>query len=194
MTDEEKAAQEAKEAANKAAQVKEPTIENLLADLGLPEKHQKLLVGVVGGLADSLAQINKRLASLEDGKQGADPALFAGLEPQQRYEILMAQAAAPAQAAQTQMWQSLLAGARGGGGGGSELDQLAASAEKIKGLRSVLLPEASSLQIAMERAQMAQMMAQTRLMNKVAGRETDSYLDRLQEDLTKPEEGVAETG
>ena len=60
-------------------------------------------------------------------------------------------------------------------------------------LRSVIFPEPTALQMAMEKANVAQVLAQTRLMNKVSGKETDKYLDNLEKELIgRPETEVEE--
>jgi len=162
----------------------ELTIEDLLKDLPLKEEQKALLVRVIGGVAESLTQINTRLESLEKQPAAAtdNPDIYAGLSPEQRYQVLMAKAAAPAAAAQQGLLQALLSRA-GGGGGGGDLAALAKSAESIQSLRAILMPAASPLQIAMEKAQVSQILAQTRLMNKVSGKSTDAYLDKITSDL-----------
>jgi len=47
------------------------------------------------------------------------------------------------------------------------------------------MPEPSPLQTAMEKANIQQMLAQTRLMNKVAGKQTSEYLDKLEKDIAE---------
>ncbi|GAI83481.1 unnamed protein product [marine sediment metagenome] len=103
---------------------------------------------------------------------------------------MMAKASGPAAEAQQGLLQALLTRSGGGGGGGSgggDLAALAKSAESIQALRSILTPEASPIQIAMERAQVSQIISQTRLMNKVAGKETSDYLDKLEKSLADQE-------
>lgn len=161
---------------------KEPTIEDLLTELPLSDQQKKAVVALLGGLASNLSQINKRLETLETRGDSTAPELFEDLSPEQKYNILMAKYAAPAQAAQTGMLQSLL-GAAGGGGGSSEIDQLLKSGERIKALRDAFTPEPTPLQIAMEKANIASVMAQTRLMNRVTGKQTDTVLDKLETEL-----------
>lgn len=168
---------------------KEPTFEDLMADLPLSDKSKKVVAALFGGLASNLTQINNRLATLETKGDSTDPSFLEGLTQEQKYNILMAKYAAPAQAAQTSMLQTILGSARGGGGGvggggGSEIDRFLSSADKIKALKDVFSPEPSPVQIAMEKAQVASVLAQTRLMNKVAGKQTTEYLDKLEKDLT----------
>ncbi|MBA7507415.1 hypothetical protein ES706_06134 [subsurface metagenome] len=160
----------------------EPTIEDLLKDLPLKEEQKALLARVLGGVATNLSQINTRLESLEKQPAADNPDLYAGLNAEQKYQVLMAKASAPAAAAQQGLLQALLARSTGGSGGG-DLAALAKSAESIQALRTILAPEASPIQIAMERAQVSQIISQTRLMNKVAGKETSDYLDKLEKSL-----------
>ena len=167
-------------------ETKEPTIEELLNELPLKDEHKQLLVKLVSGMAGSLQAINARLDSVEKQPAADNPDLYSGLTADQKYQVLMAKASAPAAAAQQQLWQSLLS--RAGGGSGGDLAALAKSAESIQALRTILTPEASPIQIAMERAQVSQIISQTRLMNKVAGKETSDYLDKLEKSLT--EEGA----
>jgi len=162
-------------------ETREPTFEELLNELPLKDEHKALLARVIGGIATSLNEISTRLDNL--GKQPAaeNPDIYAGLSAEQKYQVMMARATAPATAAQTQIWQALVSGLRGGGG--SDFSNLVKSAETIRSLRSVIFPEPTPLQIAMEKAQVAQVLAQTRLMNKVAGKATSDYLDKIEEEL-----------
>jgi len=163
-------------------ETQEPTIEDLLKDLPLKEEQKALLARVIGGVATNLSQINTRLESLEKQPAADNPDLYAGLSAEQKYQVLMAKASAPAAAAQQGLLQALLSRSTGGSGGG-DLAALAKSAESIQALRTILSPEASPIQQAMERAQVTQIIAQTRLMNKVAGKETSDYLDKLEKSL-----------
>lgn len=160
----------------------EPTIEDLLKDLPLKEEQKALLAKVIGGVVVSLNQINTRLDTLEKQPAADNPDLYAGLSAEQKYQVLMAKASAPAAAAQQGLLQALLARSSSGGGGG-DLAALAKSAESIQSLRTILIPEASPLQVAMEKAQVSQLLAQTRLMNKVAGKATSDYLDNIEKEL-----------
>ena len=160
----------------------EPTIDELLNELPLKDEHKQLLVKLVSGMAGSLQAIDARLDSVEKQPAADNPDLYSGLTADQKYQVLMAKASAPAAAAQQQLWQSLLS--RAGGGSGGDLAALAKSAESIQALRAILTPEASPIQIAMERAQVSQIISQTRLMNKVAGKETSDYLDKLEKTLS----------
>jgi len=179
---EEAEAARAEAEAKAAAEEKEPVIEDLLDELPLSEKSKKMVAALLGGLASNLTQINKRIEAMESSGDSTAPELFDGLSPEQKYNILMAKYAAPAQAAQSGIWELLLSRA-GGGGGGGEIDTLLKSGEKIKALRDAFSPEPSAVQVAMEKANVAQVIAQTRLMNKVAGKQTDSFLDNISKDL-----------
>ena len=159
----------------------EPTIEDLLKDLPLKEEQKALLAKVIGGVVVNLNQINTRLDTLEKQPATENPDIYSGLNPDQKYQVMMAKASAPAAAAQQGLLQALLS--RSSGGGGGDLAALAKSAESIQALRTILTPEASPIQIAMERAQVSQIISQTRLMNKVAGKETSDYLDKLEKSL-----------
>lgn len=167
-------------------ETKEPTIDELLNELPLKDEHKQLLVKLVSGIAGSLQAIDARLDSVEKQPAADNPDIYSGLSPDQKYQVLMARAAAPAAAAQQGLFQALLSRA-GGGSGGGDLAALAKSAESIQALRAILTPEASPIQVAMERAQVSQIISQTRLMNKVAGKETSDYLDKLEKSLAEEE-------
>lgn len=162
----------------------QPDLETLLKKL--PEKYQPVIRHLVTGVFSSLVQTNERLAALEKKPTEApdQPGMFEGMTSEQRYNVLIARAQAPAAEAQMQLYQGLLGGLKGGNTGGGGIDSLLASAEKIKALRELIMPEPSALQMMMEKAQASQIIAQTRLMNKVAGKETSSYLDKLEKELT----------
>jgi len=162
-------------------ETQEPNIEDLLKDLPLKQEHKELLARVIGGVATNLNLINTRLETLENQPAADHPGLYDGLSPEQKYQVLMAKASAPAAAAQQGLLQALLS--RSGGGGGGDLAALVKSADSIQALRSILTPAATPLQIAMEKAQVSQLIAQTRLMNKVAGKSTDAYLDKIASEL-----------
>ena len=166
-------------------ETQEPTIEDLLKDLPLKEEQKVLLARVIGGVATNLTQINTRLESLEKQPAADNPDLYAGLNAEQKYQVLIAKASAPAAAAQQGLLQALLSRSGSGGGSGGDLAALAKSAESIQALRTILSPPASPIQIAMERAQVSQIISQTRLMNKVAGKETGDYLDKLEKSLAE---------
>ena len=160
-------------------ETQEPTIEDLLKDLPLKEEHKALLARVIGGVATNLTQINNRLETLEKQPAADNPDLYAGLSADQKYQVMIAKASAPAAAAQQGLLQSLLSRSSGGG----DLSSLLKSAETIQSLRSVLFPAPTPLQLAMEKAQVSQLLAQTRLMNKVAGKATSDYLDKIEKEL-----------
>ena len=164
-------------------QTEQPDLESMIKEL--PEKFQPMFRHLVTGVFQSLVQTNERLAALESKPaQAADqPGMFEGMTTEQRYQILLTRAQAPAAQAQMGLYQALLGGLKGGNTGGG-IDSLLASAEKIQALRTLIIPEPSSLQVMMEKAQVSQLMAQTRLMNKVAGKETSTYLDKLEKELT----------
>ena len=166
----------------------ETTIEDLLEGLPIKKEQKELLARVIGGVATNLDNINTRLDGLEKQPAPAadNPGLYDGLSAEQKYQVLMAKASAPAAAAQQSLLQAMLT--RSGGGGGGDLAALAKSAESIQALRNILTPEASPLQLVMEKTQVAQMIAQTRLMNKVAGKETSDYLEKLEKSLSGGEE------
>ncbi len=166
-----------------AAETQEPTIEDLLKDLPLKEEQKALLAKVIGGVVVSLNQLNTRLDTLETQPAADNPDLYSGLSAEQKYQVLMAKASGPAAAAQQSLLQALVTGSRGGGSGGGDLAALAKSAESIQSLRTILIPEASPLQVAMEKAQVSQLLAQTRLMNRVAGKATSDYLDNIEKEL-----------
>ncbi|MBA7612456.1 hypothetical protein ES703_19692 [subsurface metagenome] len=172
------------------------TLEDMLKELPIPEKYKAVVQTLVAGILNSMVQINDRLAGLESKAPAAQdtPGAFEGLSAEQRYNILYARASAPAAEAQMQLYQGLLTGMRGGnsggGGGGGDLATLAKSAESIQALRTILIPEASPLQVAMEKAQVSQLLAQTRLMNKVAGKATSNYLDKLESEIEGGVEGA----
>ncbi|MBA7528303.1 hypothetical protein ES705_20486 [subsurface metagenome] len=165
----------------------QPTIEDLLKDMPLKEEQKTLLAKVIGGVVVNLNQINTRLDTMEKQPAAENPDIYSGLNPDQKYQVMMAKASAPAAAAQQGLLQALLSRSSGGGGGGGDLAALAKSAESIQALRTILTPEASPIQQAMERAQVSQIISQTRLMNKVAGKETSDYLDKLEKSLADQE-------
>lgn len=163
---------------------KELTVEDLLKDLPLGEEQKKLLAGVINGVAVNLNQINTRLENLEKQPAQESSDIYEGLSADQKYQVMMAKATAPAAAQQQGLLQALLSRA-GGSSGGGDLTGLVKSAETIQALRTVIFPEPTALQMAMEKAQVAQVLAQTRLMNKVAGRATSDYLDELEKEIGK---------
>ncbi|MBA7608636.1 hypothetical protein ES703_15815 [subsurface metagenome] len=159
------------------------TLEDTLNELPIPEKHKAVLTTLFTGMLQSMVQVNERITALESKPAVQDsPGAFEGLDAEQRYKILMARASAPAAQAQMELAKGLLAGVRGGNSGGG-LDELIKSAKGLSSLRDLLMPEPSALQMAMEKAQIQQTLAQTRLMNKVVGRESNVYLDKLEASL-----------
>jgi len=169
---------------------KEPTAEDLLAELPLSDKSKKVVTALLTGLVNNLTQINTRLDNMEKQPAPENPDIYEGLSADQKYQVMMARAAAPAQAAQQGLLQALLS--RAGSGGGSEIDQLVTNAERIKVFRDIFSPAPTAVQVAMEKAQISSVIAQTRLMNKVAGKETDKYLDALAAELVGGETGGEE--
>jgi len=172
----------------------EPTLDDLLSELKLSDQGKKMLTMIISGVANNIKEISNRLDGLEKQPAAENPDIYAGLSPEQKYQVMMAKASAPAAAAQQGVLQALLTRVGGGGSGGGDFSNLLKSAETIQGLRSVLFPEPSPLQLAMEKAQVAQVLSQTRLMNKVAGKATSDYLDKIESDLEGTEnEAKAET-
>ena len=169
----------------------ELTIEDLLKELPLKAEHKELLIKLIAGVGATLSQLNTRLDSLEKQPAAENPDIYAGLSADQRYQVMMAKASAPAATAQQGLMQALLQRSAGGGSGG-DLAALAKSAESIQALRTILTPAASPVQEAMERAQVAQVLAQTRLMNKVAGKATSDYLDKIEKEITTKPGGEEE--
>ena len=161
----------------------EPTLDDLLSELKLSDQGKKMLTMIISGVANNIKEISNRLDGLEKQPAAENPDIYAGLSPEQKYQVMMAKASAPAAAAQQGVLQALLTRVGGGGSGGGDFSNLLKSAETIQGLRSVLFPEPSPLQLAMEKAQVAQVLSQTRLMNKVAGKATSDYLDKIESDL-----------
>ena len=162
----------------------EPTLDDLFAELKLSDQGKKMFSMIISGVANNIKEISTRLESLEKQPAAENPDIYSGLSAEQKYQVMMAKASGPAAAAQQGVLQALLARVGGGGGGGGgDLSNLLKSAETIQGLRSVLFPEPSPLQLAMEKAQVAQVLSQTRLMNKVAGKATSDYLDKIEGEL-----------
>ena len=164
-----------------------PNLDKLFDELKLSDESKQALIGLFSGVATQLQQANTRLAELEkNGARPVDPAAMEGLTAEQKYNIIMARASAPAAAAQTQMWQALLSSGVGGTnkpGGGSLLDNLANSAKQLEVLRSVLIPAASPVENAMNQAMIAQTLANARLTNRIAGKASTDLLDKLERDL-----------
>lgn len=159
-----------------------PTFDELLADLPLDDEKKKMVSNLVNGLVTSLNQINTRLETLEKQPAPESSDIYEGLSADQKYQVMMAKASAPAAAAQQGLIQALMSRSAGSNSG-SEIDQLVGSADKIRALRDVFSPAPTAVQIAMEKAQIAAVISQTRLMNKVAGKATSDYLDKLEAEI-----------
>ncbi|MBA7522464.1 hypothetical protein ES705_14583 [subsurface metagenome] len=163
----------------------QPTLEQILAELPVEDKYKKLLVAYITGVNQSLLALSNELADLKQRPAAAlpqDSAIFEGLDADQKYNVLMAQASAPAAAAQQGLLTAML-GRVGGGGNSGGLDGVLANANTLNALRQALAPPPSALESAMQKAQISQVVAQTRLMNKVTGKATDQYLDSILEEL-----------
>lgn len=163
---------------------KEPTLDEALNELPIPEKYKGLVKSVFTGIANQLIETNKALAEvkaeLAEVKKG--PAIpqsaYDKMSADQIHEIEMAKAQATAQASQHQLLQSMIHRDSGGGFG-----DLLKSADSINALRNILVPPPTPLQAAMEKAQVAQLLAQTRVMNKIVGKQTDTFLDSIEAGL-----------
>ena len=171
----------------KEEEKKELTFDDILKDLPITDEAKQALTNVFTNLASSVVQttqelveVKAKLAEIATEASKATAETYKGLTADQIYNIEMAKAAGPAQQAQFQLLQGLATRSQNPGGG---LDQLFQSAEKLTALRNFLTPPPSALQVAQEKAQIHQMIAQTRLMNKVTGKQTDSYLDHLEKEL-----------
>ncbi len=153
---------------------KEVTLESMLEGLPIPDEHKQALMNLVSNMVSSIAQTNERLAAIE-----AKPSEFnatkyegTGLSAEQIYSIEMAKASAPAAAAQQQLISAVLGGR---GGGDSGLGGLVKSAEALNSLRDYLLPPPTAQQVALEQAQIEQIKAQTRLMDRVTGKKVEDF-------------------
>ncbi|MBA7522501.1 hypothetical protein ES705_14620 [subsurface metagenome] len=173
------------------AEKKEVTFESMVAELPISEEHKQGLKNLVTNLATQVAAGNQKMAEMEatinelsTKANEATAKAYEGLSADQRYQIEMAKAAAPAQAAQTQMISAMLGTNRNPGGG---LEELVKSAESLNSLRNFLLPPATPLQLAMEKAQISQMIAQTRMMDKITGRASNKFVDTITDELLKGE-------
>jgi len=171
-----KAEAEAKAEAKAEAGKKEVTLEGIFADLPIPDESKQALSNLFTNLVSTIAQTNERLAAIE-----AKPSEFnatkyegSGLTAEQIYNIEIAKAQAPAAAASQQMWAALL-GRGGGGGDQGGLGALVKSAEALNSLRDYLLPPPTAQQLALEAAQIDQIKAQTRLMDRVTGKKVEDF-------------------
>jgi len=171
---------------NKAAQ-EELTLESLFADLPIPDESKQALSNLFTNLVTTIAESNQRIAGLEARAAEENPKMYEGMTPDQVFQIQMAKAQAPAAAAQQQMWAAVLSRGSGGGGDQGGIGGLVKSAEALNSLRNYLLPPATPTQMAMERAQVSQIIAQTRLMNRLTGKSADKYLDDLEKELAQQE-------
>lgn len=175
----------------KQEEKKELTFDDIVKDLPISDEAKQALSNVFTNLASSAVQTTQELvavkAKLSELATEASKAIaetYKGLTADQIYNIEMAKASAPAAAAQQQLIQMMMGSARNPGGG---LDELIKDADRLNTLRNIFSPQPTVLQIATEKAQVFQMLAQTRLMNKVVGRSTDTFLDKLEGDLGKEE-------
>jgi hypothetical protein len=157
----------------------QPTLEDIMNELPIADEHKQALTNLFTNLATQVVEGNQKLVAMEarmnelsTKANEATAKAYEGLSADQRYQIEMAKAAAPAQAAQTQMISAMLGTNRNPGGG---LEELVKSAESLNSLRTFLLPPATPQQIALEDAQIDQMKAQTRLMNRVTGKKVEDF-------------------
>lgn len=159
----------------------EPTFEDLFKELPIPDKYKQALMNLITNMASSITQTNSRLKDIEAkaAEFESNPKKYEGMSADQVYQIEMAKAAAPAAAAQQEMISAILTG-RGQSGG---IDGLVHSAEALNTLRNFLMPAPTTIQSAMEKAQVSQIIAQTRLVNKLTGKTADKYLDGLEAEL-----------
>jgi len=166
-----------------------PTLEDIIGELPITDEHKQALTNLFTNLATQVVEGNQKVAAMEaqinelsTKATEATAKAYEGLSADQRYQIEMAKAAAPAQAAQTQLISAMLGGSRGNTGG---LEGLVKSAESLNSLRNFLIPPATPLQLAMEKAQISQMIAQTRMMDKITGRASNKFVDTITDELLK---------
>lgn len=155
------------------AEQKELTLESLFADLPIPDESKQALSNLFTNLVTTIAESNKRIAGLEARAAEENPKMYEGMTPEQVYNIQMTKAQAPTAAASQQMWAALLGGR--GGGDQAGLGGLVKSAEALNSLRDYLLPAPTAQQIALESAQIDQIKAQTRLMDRVTGKKVEEF-------------------
>lgn len=165
----------------------EPTIDEVLDQFPMPDEHKAVFKNLLTGVAQSIIQTNERLAGMETQitelatrSSEATSKALEGLSAEQVFQIEMAKAQGVSQTAQMKLLETMVASRNPGGGG---LEGLAKSADSINALRSILIPPATPLQEAMEKAQIASVISQTRLMNRLTGKTADEYLDKLETDL-----------
>ncbi|MBA7607875.1 hypothetical protein ES703_15044 [subsurface metagenome] len=156
-----------------------PTLEDIMGELPISDEHKQALTNLFTNLATQVVEGNQKLAAIEatinelsTKANEATAKAYEGLSADQRYQIEMAKAAAPAQAAQTQMISAMLGAGRNPGGG---LEELVKSAESLNSLRTFLLPPPTPQQVALEEAQIDQIKSQTRLMNRVTGKKVEDF-------------------
>ncbi len=152
----------------------ELTLEKLFADLPIPDESKQALSNLFTNLVTTIAESNQRIAGLEARAAEENPKMYEGMTPEQVFQIQMAKAQAPAAAAQQQMWAAVL-GRGGGGGDQGGFGGLVKSAEALNSLRDYLLPPPTAQQIALESAQIDQIKAQTRLMDRVTGKKVEEF-------------------
>lgn len=170
---------------------KQPTLEDILEELPIPDEHRKALTNLFTNLASSVFDTRQQLAVMSakldqvaaEGSKATAEA-YKGLSAEQIYNIELAKATAPAQQAQYRLLEAMTGAGRNPGGG---LDELIKDADRLNALRSIFSPQPTALQVATEKAQVAQMLAQTRLMNKVVGKQVDGFLESIEKDLGKEE-------
>ena len=172
-----------KEPANKTKE--EPTIDEVLDGFPIDDKHKAVLKGLFTGIANSLIESNKALVAVQtklaevEKREAVPQSAYDKLSADQIFQIEMGKSEASARASSNQLLQAMVSRGNTGGGFGDLLK----SADSINALRNILIPPPTPLQVAMEKAQVAQTLAQTRLMNKVVGKETDSFLESIVKDL-----------
>ncbi|MBA7578805.1 hypothetical protein ES708_20670 [subsurface metagenome] len=174
------------------AEKKEVTLEDIIGELPIADEHKQALTNLFTNMATQVVEGNQTLVAMEarmnelsTKANEATAKMYEGLSADQKYNIEMAKAAAPAAAAQQQLISAVIGGR---GGGDSGLGGLVKSAEALTSLRNYLLPPATATQVAMEKAQISQMIAQTRLMNKLTGKAADKFLDGLEKELSAESE------
>ena len=151
----------------------ELTLEKLFADLPIPDESKQALSNLFTNLVTTIAESNQRIAGLEARAAEENPKMYEGMTADQVFQIQMAKAQAPAAAAQQQMWAAVLG--RGSGGNQGGLGALVQSAEALNSLRDYLLPPPTAQQVALESAQIDQIKAQTRLMDRVTGKRVEDF-------------------
>jgi len=152
----------------------ELTLEKLFADLPIPDESKQALSNLFTNLVTTIAESNQRIAGLEARAAEENPKMYEGMTADQVFQIQMAKAQAPAAAAQQQMWAAVL-GRGSGGGDQAGLGGLVKSAEALNSLRDYLLPPPTAQQVALEAAQIDQIKAQTRLMDRVTGKRVEDF-------------------